>query len=106
DTYMTGCWYYGDFFVGSEPYIVELSKFLADPKHPYWEPDQFLPAMKPLYTWQDKLYGVVFDGDCQLLYYRKDQFAKADNQAKFKAKYGYDLPSPPKTMKQMHDLAD
>ena len=52
-----------------------------------------------------ELYGVLFDGDCQALYYRKDVFTNKDNQAKFKAKMGYDLPVPPKTMKEMHDLA-
>jgi ABC-type glycerol-3-phosphate transport system substrate-binding protein len=28
--------------------------------------------MKRLYTWQGKLYGVLFDADAQILYYRKD----------------------------------
>ena len=105
DTYMTGAWFYGDFFTGKEPYIVEIEPFLKDPKHSYWEPDQWIPAMKQLYTWQGKVYGVLFDGDCQILYYRKDIFEKPENQQKFKEKLGYDLPSPPKTMKEMHDLA-
>ncbi|MBV9298929.1 MAG: extracellular solute-binding protein, partial [Verrucomicrobia bacterium] len=105
DTYMTGCWFYGDFFTGNEPYIVEIAPFLKDPKHPYWDPDQWLPAMRRLYSWQGKVYGVLFDGDAQILYYRKDIFEKPENQEKFKAKLGYDLPSPPKTMKQMHDLS-
>src|ERR1700674_5311663 len=68
DTYMTGAWFYGDFFTGKEPYIVEIEPFLKDPKHSYWEPDQWIPAMKQLYTWQGKIYGVLFDGDCQILY--------------------------------------
>jgi multiple sugar transport system substrate-binding protein len=106
DTYMTGCWFYGDFFVPETPYIVPLDKFLADPRHPNWEPDQFLPAMKPLYTWQNKLYGVLFDGDAQALYYRRDVLQNKDYQAKFKEKMGYELPVPPKTMKEMHDLAN
>ena len=105
DTYMTGAWFYGDFFTGKEPYIVEIEPFLKDPKHSYWEPDQWIPAMKQLYTWQGKIYGVLFDGDCQILYYRKDIFEKPENQQKFKEKLGYDLPNPPKTMKEMHDLA-
>ena len=49
---------------------------------------------------------MLFDADAQALYYRKDVFANPDNQAKFKAKYGYDLPAPPTTMQQMHDIAD
>ena len=105
DTYMTGAWFYGDFFTGKEPYIIEIEPFLKDPKYSYWDPNQWIPAMKQLYTWQGKVYGVLFDGDCQILYYRKDIFEKPENQQKFKEKLGYDLPSPPKTMKEMHDLA-
>jgi multiple sugar transport system substrate-binding protein len=106
DAYMTGCWYYGDFFVPKKPYIVPIEKFLGEPKHPHWDPDQWIPAMRKLYSWEGKLYGVLFDGDAQALYYRKDIFAKKDVQDKFKAKYGYDLPAPPKLTKELHDLAD
>jgi multiple sugar transport system substrate-binding protein len=105
DAYQTAAWYYGDFFTSEEPTIVEISPFLKDPKYPYWDPDQFLPAMKRLYTWQGKLYGVLFDADAQILYYRKDVLGNAGYQEKFKGKLGYDLPNPPKTMKEMHDVA-
>jgi multiple sugar transport system substrate-binding protein len=105
DTYMTGAWFYGDFFVPKEPYIIPLEPFLKDPKYPYWTPDDWIPAMKTLYTWEDKIYGVLFDGDCQILYYRKDIFDKPENQQKFKDKMGYDFPNPPKSMKEMHDVA-
>ncbi len=106
DAYMTGAWFYGDFFVPKEPYIVPVEKFVSDPKHAYWEPDQWLPAMRKLYSWDEKVYGVLFDGDAQALYYRKDIFAKKEVQDKFKAKYNYDLPAPPKTTQQYHDVAD
>jgi multiple sugar transport system substrate-binding protein len=106
DAYMTGAWFYGDYFQPQQPYIVALDKFLADPRHSYWDPNQFLPSMKKLYTWEGKLYGVLFDADAQALYYRKDVFGNSEVQAKFKAKAGYDLPAPPKTMQQMHDIAD
>ena len=105
DAYQTAAWFYGDFFTSEEPAIVEIAPFLKDPKYPYWDPDQFLPAMKRLYTWQGKLYGVLFDADAQILYYRKDVLGNADYQEKFKSKLGYDLPNPPKTMKEMHDVA-
>jgi multiple sugar transport system substrate-binding protein len=106
DAYMTGCWYYGDYFVPKEPYIVPVEKFIGDPKHSYWNPDEWLPSMRKLYSWNGKVYGVLFDGDGQALYYRKDVFAKKENQDKFKAKFGYDLPAPPKTTKEYHDVAD
>jgi len=106
DAYMTGAWFYGDYFQPEEPYIIPVESFLGDPRHSYWDPAQYLPSMKKLYTWKGKLYGVLFDADAQALYYRKDIFTNPDVQAKFKAKAGYDLPIPPKTMQQMHDLAD
>ena len=105
DAYQTAAWFYGDFFTTPEPYIVEITPFLQDPKYPYWDPAEFLPAMKRLYTWQGKLYGVLFDADAQILYYRKDVLQNAQYQEKFKTQLGYDLPNPPKSMKEMHDLA-
>src|SRR5215467_6929687 len=48
DAYMTGAWFYGDYFQPEQPYIGALDRFLSDPRHPYWEPDQWLPALKTL----------------------------------------------------------
>ena len=105
DAYQTAAWFYGDFFTADEPYVTEITPFLRDLKFPYWDPDQFLPAMKRLYTWQGKLYGVLFDADAQILYYRKDVLGNADYQEKFKRKLAYELPNPPQNMKEMHDVA-
>jgi multiple sugar transport system substrate-binding protein len=105
DAYQTAAWFYGDYFTSDEAAIVEVAPFLKDPKYPYWDPDQFLPAIKRLYTWQGKLYGVLLDADAQILYYRKDVLGNQDYQEKFKSKLGYDLPNPPKTMQEMHDVA-
>jgi multiple sugar transport system substrate-binding protein len=105
DAYQTAAWFYGDYFTSDEPTIVEIAPFLKDPKYPYWNPEEFLPAIKRLYTWKGKLYGVLFDADAQILYYRKDVLGNAEYQEKFKSNLGYDLPNPPKTMKEMHDVA-
>jgi multiple sugar transport system substrate-binding protein len=105
DAYQTAAWFYGDFFTPAEPYIVEITPFLQDPRYPYWDPAEFLPAMKRLYTWQGKLYGVLFDADAQILYYRKDVLQNTRYQEKFKSQLGYDLPNPPKNVKEMHDVA-
>jgi len=106
DAYMPGAWFYGDFFVPEKPYIVPLDQWIADPKHGYWDPDQWLPSMRKLYSWNGKIYGGLMDGDGQALYYRKDLFAQQDIKDKFKAKYNYDLPAPPKTTQQYHDVCD
>jgi multiple sugar transport system substrate-binding protein len=106
DAYMPGCWFYGDFFVPEKPYIVPIEQWIPDPKHGYWDPDQWLPSMRKLYSWNSKVYGGLMDGDSQALYYRKDVFARQDIKEKFKAKFNYDLPTPPKTMKEYHDVCD
>ncbi len=105
DAYQTACWFYGDYFVPKEPYIVPLAPYLADARYSYWNPDDWLAPMRKLYEWNGQVYGSLFDGDCQALYFRNDVFTNKDVQAKFKQKTGYDLPVPPKTMQQMHDLA-
>lgn len=105
DAYQTAAWFYGDFFTPKTPYVIPIHQFLGDKKFPYWDPSQFLSAIKRLYVWQGKLYGVLYDADAQVLYYRSDVLNNKKYQAKFKSKVGYDLPVPPKTMKQMHDIA-
>ncbi len=44
--------------------------------------------------WKDKIYGVSANSCIQFLAYRKDLFENADEQAAFKAEYGYDLVVP------------
>ncbi len=53
-----------------------------------------------------QLYGVPFSSHTIYLNWRQDLFDHPDEQAAFKAKYGYDLPSPAVTMQQMRDTAE
>lgn len=106
DVYQTGAWFYGDYFVPEDPYIVPIDDFLKDPKFPYWDPDQMIPSIRNLYTWEGKQYGVLSDADAQVLYYRKDVLNNPEYQKKFKDEMGYDLPVPPRTMDELHDVAD
>lgn len=55
-------------------------------------------------TYGGKIYGLPDDGDVFLLYYRTDLFNDPDNQAAFKAAYGYDL-APPKDWNQFYDIS-
>lgn len=57
-------------------------------------------------SWGGKVYAVPVDGDCHIFYYRKDALENPEYQAQFKAKYGYDLPVPPRTWKQVRDIAE
>lgn len=68
--------------------------------------DDILPLYRERQTdWGGTTYGYPWDGDVHSLYYRKDLIANPDNQAKFKAKYGYDLAAP-KTWQQYKDIAE
>src|SRR5579884_138209 len=106
DAYQTASWFAGDFFDPKTPYILPLADFLKDPRYPFWDPGQELAPYVPLYAWQGVWYGATFDADAQILYYRQDIFDNPDNQKKFQDKMGYAFPNPPKTMKEMHDVAD
>jgi len=51
----------------------------------------------------DTWYGLPDDGDVYILYYQKSLFEDPENQAEFKAQYGYDL-APPKTWKEFDEI--
>ncbi len=57
-------------------------------------------------SWGGKLYGLPYDGDAHMMYYRQDLLTDPQYQADFKAKYGYDMPAPPTTWTQYHDIAE
>jgi multiple sugar transport system substrate-binding protein len=56
--------------------------------------------------WGGKVYGLPYDGDAHMVYYRRDLLTDPQYQSEFKAKYGYDLPAPPATWKQYYDVAE
>jgi multiple sugar transport system substrate-binding protein len=81
-----------DELIGADPYIA-------------W--GDILPVYRDrIVSWAGKIYAVPMDGDCHIFYYRKDALENPEYQARFKAKYGYDLPVPPRTWKQVRDIAE
>ncbi|RLE31237.1 hypothetical protein DRJ27_02125 [Candidatus Acetothermia bacterium] len=92
----------GDF----EPYLVPLDDFIIKTGDDFAFGD-YLPGFRDFHNmWGGKIYSVTLDGDTFLLYYRKDLFENPEERAAFKAKYGYELPDPPKTWDQVVDLAE
>ena len=63
------------------------------------------PSLKTLHQWEGTSYGVLNDGDGQVLYYRNDVLPIRSIRRRFKAEYGYDLPNPPQTWQQLLDVA-
>ncbi|GBC71979.1 putative ABC transporter-binding protein [Candidatus Calditenuaceae archaeon HR02] len=67
--------------------------------------EDILPACRKVAEWAGHLYAVPYDGDCHILYYRKDVLTDPEYQRRFKNEYGYPLPVPPKTWEEVRDVA-
>ena len=66
-----------------------------------------IPAYRErILSWGGKIYGLPYDGDAHMVYYRRDLLTNSTYQGDFKAKYGYAMPAPPKTWQQYHDVAE
>jgi len=53
--------------------------------------EDVLPTIKRTVSWEGKVYLLPYDGDIHYYAFRKDLFADPENNANFRAKYGYDL---------------
>jgi len=97
---------YNSAWIGDyEPYIQPLDDYVAKDKDAIGFSD-ILPAFqKAQDLWGGKKVAITMDGDTFLFYYRKDMFQDPGEKAAFKTKFNYDLPDPPKTWKQVVDLA-
>jgi multiple sugar transport system substrate-binding protein len=103
DAFMVGAFWYGD--IAPAGYAYAIDELQASGKYPKWTYDDMPPSLKTLHQWEGVSYGVLNDGDGQVLYYRNDMLSNAEHQAAFKAEYGYDLPNPPQTWQQLLDIA-
>jgi multiple sugar transport system substrate-binding protein len=73
-------------------YTVPLDKYIQNPAtNPNW--DDIVDAVKDVVSWNGHVYGLPCDDASHLLYYNKLALENPDHQAKFKAKYGYDIPA-------------
>jgi multiple sugar transport system substrate-binding protein len=88
------------------PYVVDLTDK---------DPSQLVDWGEILYTkntlWGGHRYNVPLDGDHHMMYYNKLALENPDHQAKFKAKYGYDIPAKNGlietiTWEEYHDIAE
>ena len=84
---------------------IAIDELQASGKYPKWTYDDMPPSLKTLHQWKGVGYGILNDGDGQVLYYRNDVLSDPKHQAAFKTEYGYDLPNPPQTWQQLLDVA-
>ncbi len=84
-------------------YVVEVPQRIQD----QMSYKTLIPAYRErILSWGGKIYGLPYDGDAHMMYYRHDLLTDPQYQGDFKAKYGYDIPVPPKTWQQYHDVAE
>ena len=83
-------------------YVVEVPQKIQD----QMGFKSLIPAYRErILAWGGKIYGMPYDGDAHMVYYRRDLLTDAKYRSDFKAKYGYDLPAPPQTWQQYYDVA-
>lgn len=94
--------YLADF--ASNGFLAPLDTFIAADTRIDWL--DILPVYREkISTYAGTIYAVTMDGDSHMFYYRRDAIENPEHQAKFKAKYGYDL-APPKTWAEVRDVAE
>jgi multiple sugar transport system substrate-binding protein len=93
----------GEYVAGE--YVTPAEQFAEQNGYPKDDVSAVLPAVKHLLQWGGTRYAVPFDGDEFLLWYRKDVLANPTFKREFRAKYGYELPDPPKTIDELIDAA-
>jgi multiple sugar transport system substrate-binding protein len=87
-------------------WIAPIDDRLAGSLAPDFDPTAIIPALwKASSVWRDKTYGAPSNSAVMMMFYRKDLFENAEEQAAFKAKYGYDL-AVPTTWDAYHDAAE
>jgi len=92
----------GDLATGG--YVIQLDDYIEadDPAL-----DDYLPHIREkLMKWGGHYYCLAFDGDCHILFYRKDLWENTTIQQMFEDQYGYPLPDPPKTWDQVIHCAE
>ncbi len=90
-------------------HLAPIETFMNDPKlrDPGFKPEEVLyqGLWKEISWYEGKAYGFPFTALTMYLWYRKDLLEDANEQAGFKAKYGYDM-GVPRTWDQYRDLAE
>lgn len=103
DGMIVGAFMYGDLIEGN--YVQPVDEWRESGDYPKWSYDVMPAALKNIYTWGGKGYGVLGDADGQILYYRRDLLTDPKHMAAFKAEHGYDMSAPPKSLQELKDVA-
>jgi len=92
-------------------WVQPIAKYVSDPKlaDPTFKLEDVVLSkdwLAAALSQKGELYGVPFSAHTIYLNWREDLFDNAAEQEAFKARYGYDLPSPPVTMQHLWDTSE
>jgi multiple sugar transport system substrate-binding protein len=85
-------------------WVLALDDYMKEYGYPDW--GDVTLAIQQVVKWGGKVYAFPYDGDCHMLYYRKDALENAEYQAKFEEKFGYRYNIPPKSWEEVRDIAE
>lgn len=90
----------------AQGYYLPITDYLKSDADAMADYNDIVKKYRKLYCeWRDNIYAIVVDGDGSIMYWRKDILNNPDYQARFKAEYGYELPTPPKTWDEFIDVS-
>lgn len=86
-------------------WILPVDKYLAGGTYPKVDLDSMAPAYRALCRYGNSWYSFNNDHDGMILYYRRDLLSDQKWKGQFQARYKYPLPDPPRTWKELVDVA-
>ncbi|NDJ62825.1 MAG: extracellular solute-binding protein [Chloroflexi bacterium] len=114
DVINVGAWYYGDYIPNG--WIVPTDCYWDDAAAegcdysdfsipmPAWDPADVAAPLAALHQWEGRWYGVLNDGDAQMLYFRRDILEDPEWQATYEAETGEPMPYPMETWQDLLDI--
>ena len=87
-------------------WILPVDKYLSGAAFPKTDLESIAPAYRALDRYGAHWYAFNNDHDGMILYYRRDLLSDPKWKQQFQAKNGYALPDPPRTWKELVDVAN
>lgn len=104
DAFIGPSWFYGEYIDGG--FIRPIDGWMKSKEFPRWEPGAVVAPIRRMLAWNGQYYGAANDCDAMILYWRKDLLSNPEYRKRFRTKYAYDLPQPPRTWEQVRDIAE
>jgi len=99
DVINVGAWFYGDYIPNG--WLQPIDDFIGQEGFPEWDLESVAAPLRALLQWEGQTYGALFDGDAQMLYYRKDILEDPEWQEAYEEEVGEPMPFPIETWQDL-----